>query len=303
MKIYPPCHRLTGGPAAFCRNLSAYLELKTEDLENCFMVINGPKKFVLSVLINKYLKQKFMILRLGSPIRSNISDCEGFLYYIRFLPSYLLMIFFTFIADDVIVQSRFTHKQWSRKLSAHRMKKFRVIYNPQSFCGVPRLVNFRTSDVSNLICVEGTLPAPSNCYALDVLKIHEQSQNCNLYLFGNYDPDQWREYKAENIKLMGMTERQYLVDAFYSADVYVCSDNKTSSCPNSVIDALSFGLPVIAPVNTPGWELNALIQDQASTGQGVTDIKEARVRASAKIFDPALIFEDYFRIFQTMRRC
>jgi len=296
MNIYPPCEKLTGGPSTFCKNLLIFSSNFFRTSADCFVVINAPKKHLISIIIDRFVKNKFMILRLGSPLRSNLLEKKSILYDFKYLPSFLFMVLLTIFANDIVVQSNFTLGQWRSILPKYIIKKFRVIYNPQSFSAIlPSEIDNGSS--LNLISVEGNQPSPSNSYALDVFNILYNFNHCSLNLYGLFNNSEWRDITSEHLFLNGLVTKETLFEALNHSHVYICSDNLTSSCPNSAIEALSFGLKVLAPVNTPAWELNSYVESYIKDHLDQVDVKKARIVASAILFDPFVIFESYFSVY------
>jgi glycosyltransferase involved in cell wall biosynthesis len=147
-------------------------------------------------------------------------------------------------ADCVIYQSKFAKKLHNHVLGV-KSKRFSIIYNgfdkslyenikPRKLkskyifiaCG-----NWRNSDKRGKEMID--------------LFLESQLKNAVFYIIGNYDKQPFKIYrKTRNLKIVGHKDVKYIVSILKSRPYFVHL-SYVEACSNAVIEALSFGCPVL----------------------------------------------------------
>lgn len=238
-----------GGPGSFQLRLENKLKLidwdityyKTEFNPDVVIVVGGTKKLF-------WLKEK---KNQGVPIicrldginwlhkKTDISLKKWFLSEIRnFIFKYIRSNF----ANHIIYQSKFV-EQWWKETGWKTHARSSVIYN-----GVD-LEEFQPADYQepiSLLCVEGHLDYSP--YAVELLnaiqtKLIENSEYHSLILYGGFEKKESIQKLDNDIDYRGKVPREELPGIYKNA-VYLSLD-VNAACPNTVIEALASGIPVI----------------------------------------------------------
>jgi glycosyltransferase involved in cell wall biosynthesis len=150
-------------------------------------------------------------------------------------------------ADHVVYQSVFVRNWWSERFGQVRCEES-LIYNGVDlsvFC--PREQK-HGKEKPQLLCVEGNfLPDPVTMNLLKYLakRLYEDNVISRTIVYAHI-PNEEIRYQLSNIKnlaLQGNIPRQMIHEVYNNA-VYLSLDIN-AACPNSVIEALASGIPVI----------------------------------------------------------
>lgn len=240
-----------GGPGSFQRKFENYVReigwkvVYPEDnvTPNVIMILGGTKNLLW--LIRMKLKRVKIYFRLGG---------INWLYKVKKVPIarrfYLdFQILLTpliqkIFADGIIYQSEFS-KEWLIKLGqSAKVKNNVIIYNgvdTEEF----KPAETNTDEIS-LLCVEGNIDYSP--YAIELLnklqeKLIEQSDFKSLLLYGSFENPENKNKLNPKIDYRGFIERKGISKIYRNA-VYLSLD-VNAACPNTVIEALASGIPVI----------------------------------------------------------
>ncbi|MDK9708679.1 MAG: glycosyltransferase family 4 protein [Desulforhopalus sp.] len=150
----------------------------------------------------------------------------------------------SFFADAVIYQSKFVLDWWHRKGFFSRAMET-VIHNGIDLDTFVPHARSPGAPVS-LLCVEGNLDYSP--YAIDLLnylqdRLIEHSNYKSLILYGSFQDNRNRLRLSPQIDYRGVVTRSELPSVYKEA-VYLSLD-VNAACPNTVIEALACGIPVI----------------------------------------------------------
>ncbi len=238
-----------GGPGSFQLRLEALLKEKGWHIEygnsevrpDIVMVVGGTKK--LFWLREKKQQGIPVICRLDGinwlHKKSDVSYKKWFISEAR------NMIFRTIragFADHVVYQSRFVEQWWSNtgwKTNARSS----VIHNGVD---LEEFGHSKQNEPISLLCVEGHLDYSP--YAVDLLntiqkKLIETRGFHSLILYGGFEKEENMQKLDGNIDYRGKVPREEL-PGVYRNTVYLSLDVH-AACPNTVIEALASGIPVI----------------------------------------------------------
>lgn len=148
------------------------------------------------------------------------------------------------LADEVIYQSSFIKDCWY-KYSSKAPVPENIIYNAVNLDDFKPSENF--SDKPDLICVEGRLqPHPATIDPLKEISNYLLSNKLisSVKVCGKTTPEIDKELKGiDGLKLVGVVPRDEIRNQLKSAVFLVLEIQPP--CPNSVIEALASGCPVI----------------------------------------------------------
>lgn len=158
----------------------------------------------------------------------------------------ILIMIQSYIADGIVYQSIFA-KQWLVKFKqSARISNNVIIYNGvNTTIFKPHSIVKTESDIS-LLCVEGHIDYTP--YAIDLLnylqkELIEKSEFKSLILYGGFEDLKNREKLLPEIDYRGKAKRKEMPFVYKNAIFLSLDINAT--CPNTVLEALSSGIPVI----------------------------------------------------------
>lgn len=249
---FPSKPSIHGGPGSFQCNFESnlkdygwqivYPESKIQP--DIVMIMGGTRKILW--LFRMKFKGAKIIFRLGG---------INWLYKYKqiSLTNRLYMgikVFFTpllqkYFADGVIYQSKFS-KEWLIKLHlSAKIGRNTIIYNGVD---IDKFKPFRNNedDEISLLCVEGNIDYSP--YAIELLnqlqeKLIQKSEFKSLIIYGNFENPENKNKLHPDIEYKGFVDRKE-ISKIYKNAVYLSLD-VNASCPNTVIEALASGIPVI----------------------------------------------------------
>ena len=237
--IFPHRAPAHGGVGTFQRNLENYFndnnvsfsyKKKLRGRENVILVMGGTKS-ILWLLLMKLRGVKIIHRVDGKNWQYKLDNSisNKFKSYFR---QVLVSFIRKYLADKIIYQSCFIRDWW--QCSDLVIKDSIVIYN-----GTPD--NIASSDFKDIdvICVEGSV---NGTVAYNILK---KICKYKVHIFGKYNSN-----SVSNMSHIfhGPTERASILDQLSSSKIFINLETNPP-CPNSVIEALSFGLPVVSIKN------------------------------------------------------
>ncbi|MBI1224021.1 MAG: glycosyltransferase [Bacteroidetes bacterium] len=149
-------------------------------------------------------------------------------------------IIYAFFADIVIFQSKFVENWW-KKIKIKSRVPYTVIYNGVNlniFKPFPSI-----SEKVKLLIVEGAIDySPYSLELLNQLML-TLSGTIEIFMYGNFENELSKEKLNPEIKYMGVVSREKL-PLIYQNAIYLSLD-VNPACPNTVIEALACGAPVV----------------------------------------------------------
>ena len=224
-----------GGGSTFLKSLKKEIGSKgllcKDPFDADIIIFNSHHEFYKLVKLKfKYPKKKF-IHRMDGPLSSNRKHGNIF--------DKLIYQFNLYLADATIFQS-----QWSlsRNLNSglKLAKKYKIIHNSSDsaiFNGINK-IHYQPSKKCKLISSSWSFHPNKG---IDILNQLDNSLDFNKYemvFIGN------EKYKFKNIKNLGVMSSELLGKYLKSSDIYI-STSKIEACSNSLIEAVSCGLPSI----------------------------------------------------------
>jgi len=250
----------SGGPGTFQTRLSKRLEAEgnllayPEDriVPDVILVVGGTRKIFWLWRMKK--KGVRIVHRLdGLNWRHRKMGCHWTHYLKSEFRNWLMTIIRNRLADEVVYQSEFIKKWWHEEHGSSGCEEH-IIWNGTDLSLFAPKRN-KLDGIVRLICVEGTVQGDD--ITLGILTtvtqaLVEKGLIAETVVYGEYD--EATKYKLRNfecIKLMGRIGRDQMPEAFQNGDIYFALE-LNPPCPNSVVEALSSGLPVI------GYDTGAL---------------------------------------------
>lgn len=231
-----------GGPRTFQYNLIKFLNnnkwgifYRKNNIKTDFIFIVGASWKSLFWIIKSKFKGTKIIQRL---------DGKKWIYKYRFdfrekvfsILQNILIYFTQFLADKIIYQSNYVEKLWVNRFIKN---KTTVIYNGSAN-------NFQKREYENLeptlLSVEGNIDS-----AFKSKKIIISNNKYNHEIYGEISDNLKKEIeKNVNVKVNGIVSREKILEILKKKKKYIfVSLEMNAACPNSVIEALNHGIPVI----------------------------------------------------------
>ncbi len=149
-----------------------------------------------------------------------------------------------FLADQVIYQSRFVRDWWTRagwKLP----KTSTIIYNGVDLEEFNANIQGQAASPKYLVCIEGTIDySPFAIKLLNFLATRIESLDLRLKLYGHFTSSKVRQQLSPAIEYHGPLSRSE-VPAVLRDCIYLSLD-VLPACPNTVVEAMASGVPVIS---------------------------------------------------------
>lgn len=250
--IYFPHKPANGGPGTFQLHLENYL--KDEGWEVCYdipdgdistaFIVGGTDK-ILTLLKLKWRGVK-IIHRLDGILYSDRLEKRTITSYMRMIGVNLLLNFIRkYLADYVVYQTEFVKKWWHLKYGNSGKPEF-IIPNGSSNNYV-RCDKGKTRDVIRVICVEGHFP--SDTYVIDLLKFISaltiNGKQLMITMVGEFEKSRFSSLmEIKNVNLLGRIPREKVASILVENDIFLSLD-LNAACPNSVIEAMHAGLPIV----------------------------------------------------------
>ena len=212
---------------------------------DALLLINATKN--LSQLWRARRQGVPIIQRLGTPFPSVALSRCGLLRRMRiWLGLRNIAYIRAHLADRVVYQSRFVQECWERDHGPVG-KPAKIIHNGVDLsCFSPEGPRYVSKAEVCVISVEGTQPAPDDHPALWLAQsLLEQGRNVELLLFGKPLHDTSRLWNAHPFARFGGLVANTDLPFFYRGATLFVSADVIAACPNSVIEALACGTPVV----------------------------------------------------------
>lgn len=135
----------------------------------------------------------------------------------------------------VVYQSDYVKKIWYNK---YFVKKYFIIHNGAEVLNIDR----NLSKKLKIICIEGDM---SNC--IGAVEILNKLLDYEIVVYGKISERQKKSINNKNVKLMGLVSREEINKILKMDEKYIfLSLEYRAACPNSVIEAFTKSIPVIA---------------------------------------------------------
>lgn len=247
--------RLTnvGGPASFQRKLSAGLAQRnievTHDLDglpfDCVLVINGTRE----------LAKLWRLKKRGIRIVQRLGGINWLHRYLPVgIPGYLvaearniiMRLIRLYIADHVVYQSLFVKNWWNRRYGEAGCHS-NVIYNGVNLDQFnPQGSKYESKAEISILSVEGTQGIDPFDIAIKLGEgLKKRGCEVELLMFGNAWKDvEFRFSQHHFVRFMGPFPNSELPYFYRGATLYISTDI-IAACPNSALEALACGTPVL----------------------------------------------------------
>ena len=257
----PDLRSRIGGPASFQRRLESSLVARNVkvvfsrgDLPvQALLIINASRN--LHVLLQAKRRGARIVQRLGSPFPSNshlpIGPAKRFRTWMGTQNIAFIRARF---ADRIVYQSRFVKECWERQYPGLN-KPSGVIYNGVDIAAfLPQGPSYKSSSEICIISVEGAQCEPANSPAFLLGQaLSVSGHKVELLVFGKLEEDAARRWSTHAfVNYRGFVSNDELPYYYRGATFYVSTDIVNAGCPNSVIEALACGTPVV------GYDLGVL---------------------------------------------
>ena len=233
-----------GGPGTFQKNLTTKLEennfvirYKSDNIKTDYFIIIGSSLRSFVWLFKMKIRGSKMIHRIDGSKWQYKYKGNMFFKLKSILQNFLIFIT-QFLADRIVYQSEYVKNLWFNK--SFKSKSV-IIYNGAEENYTER--KFTKNDKPTLISVEGNI-----CSAFNSLNLIKCLRDYDYEIYGEVDNINYATelQNFKNVKIKGVVSRDEIKDIFKKNKKYIfVSLEINTACPNSVIEALNFGIPVL----------------------------------------------------------
>jgi len=168
------------------------------------------------------------------------------------------------IADAVVYQSRFSCKMCTKYLSPRKTDIFDIIYN-----GVENWENFKPHVGFNIVSCSKWRRHKRLPEMIDIFKRYKTFYpNSGLHILGPMKKGAY-EIEAPGVFYYGQVSETEIRKIYETADIYLHLSKK-DSCPSSVVEAISAGIPVVTTDACGGATEMCILADGCHIANGDT---------------------------------
>ncbi len=247
-RIYFPHRPTTGGPSSFqtrlesklCKNgyIVLYADEEFKMKSSVIMVVNGTKK-IFWLIKSKIFGVK-IIHRLDGVYTYSFNLKSGIKNFIKYRLILKLINFIRYwLADHIIYQSLYIKNSWEEY--AGIKKKNTIIYNAVNLDEFYPIGKESSILDLKVVAVEGTVQGELAMKALHSLTGYHFDIYGNL---GTEIRNNIHSFQNKKIIFHGSIPRENIYKVFIGRKIYLCLEINPA-CPNSVIEALASGVPVV----------------------------------------------------------
>ena len=206
-----------------------------KDFTNVCLVMGGTRK-ILWLLILKAKGVK-IVHRLDGLNWQHKVEYPGLKKYIKAqLRQLIVTLIRRFLADGVIYQSKFVLDFWNSYDLLNT--DYAIIHNGIEMQNKGTVAKLKEEDTEKVLCVEGEINGDSS---YEILRSFHKCKY-KIDVVGLFSKEISSDIK--NINFYGKVPRVKVKD-YYKGKVVFLNLEVNPPCPNSVIEALSFGIPVV----------------------------------------------------------
>lgn len=250
--IVPDLRNTIGGPGIFQKKLAQGLALRgihstyepdSREID-ALLVVNGTRK--LGLLLTCRHRGIRIVQRVGLPDVRDKPMLSLYSYWQALRANTIMPIIRRFFADHIVYQSRFVEEWWTR-LHGLPPATSSVIYNGVDLSLFSPGGDHYTSNCEVcILSVEGMQTHLEGSVAFLVAQaLSTQGYTVELLIIGEPwgGQEEWNK-KYDFIKFIGIIPHDRLPYYYRGATFYVSNDS-IAACPNSAIEALACGAPVL----------------------------------------------------------
>ena len=239
-----------GGPGSFQKrinheiiNNNGKIKYEYEQNNNNLVFIVGGTRRLLWLLKLK-LKKIPIVYRLDGLNWIHKKD-NNYNFLISEIQNLIMNIIRKFFATYIVYQSKFVKDWWETKGWRTNKENF-IIYNGVNLDNFSPKNRYSQTNLIDLLIVEGTIDYSP--YAINLLndlqeKLIENSNYRSIKLYGRFKDKKNIDKLSPMINYEGFVDVDNIANVYNNA-VYLSLD-VNAACPNTVIESLSSGIPVI----------------------------------------------------------
>jgi hypothetical protein len=279
IKILPEFNEsYIGGPKIFRDRLIEFL--KKNKFELCEKVTKDTTALlIINATIDYYSIIKALYYnvpiytRVGSIYRSNLHEDKRYRAKILYFISLIRIIINILISKGVIYQSTTVKTEWNKIILVKYINSC-VIYNPKPDFDNKKILAFKNSlvmniensiklmyDKSTIVILAYEANHPDPFFSLPFLVYNNMMAiypSTILLVIGNTD-NRWELIAKNNSKLKiygRLPSYNSLIHIKKFEPIFIGSDVLPAGCPNSVIEVMSLGIPILGYKNTATHEIS-----------------------------------------------